>query len=154
MFDGTSTLASVAAHAATDLRTARSGSFVSRSSSPTLIAACFVFFSFFQSLTTFFRRITAAIWRTAGFADAEICFISAPTHADFFRTGFSASSAARICVVSGAVNARSTASSCASSLAISVVTSTRARPKPGVSIAFSRIGFDRWGKSTVSTKTF
>ena len=112
LFDGSSIFANAEASAATDFRTALSGSEANLSSSNPLVLSRAFFLTFFQSLPIFFLRITAAICLTAGFSLRLTCVVSSPTLSGRFKTGFRASSACLMRVVSGAVKAASISPSC------------------------------------------
>mmetsp|Transcript_30253 Transcript_30253/g.97540 ORF Transcript_30253/g.97540 Transcript_30253/m.97540 type:complete len:339 (+) Transcript_30253:1136-2152(+) len=99
---GTKTLAKALASAATDLRTALSGSWASRSSNFALTSACVAFFNLGHNFTIFFRSTTAAIWRTAGpFRASPSTATKTPTTLAFFSRGFKAPSASRIVSLDG-----------------------------------------------------
>mmetsp|Transcript_4144 Transcript_4144/g.11847 ORF Transcript_4144/g.11847 Transcript_4144/m.11847 type:complete len:319 (-) Transcript_4144:142-1098(-) len=112
LLEGSNILARADAKAATDFRTALSGSDANLSSNRPLVLSRAFFLTFFQSLPIFLRKITAAIWRTAGFSERDTCVVNSPTDSGRFSTGFRASSACLMRVVSGAVKAASISPSC------------------------------------------
>ena len=94
------------------MRTALSGSEASRSSNNPFVRSRAFFLTFFQSLPIFFRKITAAICLTAGFSLRLTCVVRSPTLSGRFSTGFRASSACLMRVVSGAVRAARISPNC------------------------------------------